>query len=266
MKAACLTASGERWTKPSRRARPRCRASTFPISTARPSRPRPAKLPPVCASLGLAATHGSKSQSQDRFPAGSVGKALAVGRDFALRVTGANRPEGRRYCAEFSAWIEAHGFAGMQKSVRSVAIELAENIAAIEQWRSTLPERQRRRLVHPLSNVRRWRASTQGNGRCPADLKRDAKAAWARFCACAKALPADEARPLWQSVVAEATIHTSWHSYTEGSSSRPAAGSGQKKVTCGRPWCFGTHPLEVANRRISSTIVPVTLTGAKCEK
>jgi hypothetical protein len=33
---------------------------------------------------------------------------------------------------EFSAWIEAHGFAGMQKSVRSVAIELAENVEAIE--------------------------------------------------------------------------------------------------------------------------------------
>jgi hypothetical protein len=38
----------------------------------------------------------------------AVGKALAVGRDFALRVTAANRPEGRRYCAEFSQWIEAH--------------------------------------------------------------------------------------------------------------------------------------------------------------
>jgi hypothetical protein len=77
----------------------------------------------------------------------AVGKALAVGRDFALRATGANRPEGRRYCAEFSTWIEQHGFAGMQKSVRSVAIELAENITAIEQWRSTLDERTRRRLV-----------------------------------------------------------------------------------------------------------------------
>jgi hypothetical protein len=39
--------------------------------------------------------------------------------------------------------------------------------------------------------------------------------------------------------------------YTKGSSSRPAAGSGQKKVTCGRPWCVAvTHPFKVANRRI----------------
>jgi hypothetical protein len=56
----------------------------------------------------------------------------------------------------------------MQKSVRSVAIELAENITAIEQWRSTLDERTRRRLVHPLSNVARWKASlAHGNGRSP---------------------------------------------------------------------------------------------------
>jgi hypothetical protein len=46
----------------------------------------------------------------------------------------------------------------MAKSVRSVAIELHENAKAIEAWRATLPERQRRRLVHPLSNVRRWLA------------------------------------------------------------------------------------------------------------
>jgi hypothetical protein len=64
-------------------------------------------------------------------------------------VTEANRPEGRRDCAEFSQWIEAHGFAGMQKTVRSVAIELAENIDAIEQRRATLDERTRRRLSTP---------------------------------------------------------------------------------------------------------------------
>jgi hypothetical protein len=134
----------------------------------------------------------------------AIGRALAVGRDFALRATGANAPMGRRYCAEFSQWVEAHGFAGMQKSLRSTAIELAENIEAVEAWRATLPERQRKRLVHPLSNVRRWRASAaHSNGRSPTDLRRDAKAAWARFCASVRALPADEAMPLWQAAQAE---------------------------------------------------------------
>jgi hypothetical protein len=36
----------------------------------------------------------------------------------------------------------------------------------------------RKQLVYPLSNVRRWRASlNHGNGKSPADLKRDAMAA-----------------------------------------------------------------------------------------
>jgi hypothetical protein len=47
-----------------------------------------------------------------------------------------------------------------------VAIELHENATAIEAWRATLPEQRRKRLVHPLSNVRRWRASlNHSNGK-----------------------------------------------------------------------------------------------------
>jgi len=64
------------------------------------------------------------------------------------------------------------------------------------------------RFLHPLSNVRRWRAATaHGNGKCPADLKRDAVAAWRRFVACVQALPADQAMPLWQIALAEASNH-----------------------------------------------------------
>jgi hypothetical protein len=137
-----------------------------------------------------------------------IGQGLLVGRNLVLKSTGANAPMGRRYCAAFSLWIEAHGFSGMQKSLRSASIELAEHGEEIAAWRATLPEKQRRRLTGPLSNVQRWRASTaHSSGRSPTDLKRDAVASWRRFCACTKALPADEARPLWQSVAAEATTH-----------------------------------------------------------
>jgi hypothetical protein len=63
----------------------------------------------------------------------------------------------------------------MKASVRSVAIELAENETVITAWRDGLPERQRKRLVQPLSVTRRWKAATaHGNGKCAADLKRDA--------------------------------------------------------------------------------------------
>jgi hypothetical protein len=132
-----------------------------------------------------------------------IGKALQIGRDYSLKTTGANRPMGQIYCKAFSAWIDRQGFAGMQKSLRSVAIDLAENAEAITAWRNTLPERQRKRLVHPLSVTRRWRASTHANGKCPTDLRRDAVAAWARFRSCLEALPADQAAPLWQTEQAE---------------------------------------------------------------
>lgn len=67
-----------------------------------------------------------------------------------------------------------------------------------------MPEWQRKRLVHPLSNVRRWRASlNHGNGK---GLKRDAMAAWRRFVSCAQALSSDQAMPLWQAVLAEVAI------------------------------------------------------------
>jgi hypothetical protein len=101
-----------------------------------------------------------------------VGKALLIGKARAQRLAGqADSWRERNYIYEFSKWMRAHGFGGMAKSVRSVAIELAENLPAIEAWRATLPERQRRRLIHPLSNVRRWKAATTFNGKSPADYR-----------------------------------------------------------------------------------------------
>jgi len=131
----------------------------------------------------------------------AIGAALHVGRTFALRATGANAPWGRNYSWTFSAWCKENGFGGMAKSVRSVAIELHENIVAVEAWRNSLPEKQKRRLIHPLSVTRRWRVHTEHNGgKGPQDLKRDAIAAWRRFLECVQLLPADQAAPLWAMV------------------------------------------------------------------
>jgi hypothetical protein len=135
----------------------------------------------------------NKAQSFEGWKA--IGAALAVGKAHALRVTGANRAWGSTYSREFSLWVRQHGFDKMPAAMRSVAVELHENAEAITAWRDTLPERQRKRLVHPLSVTRRWRASTAHNGKSPTDLRRDARQAWTRFCACAKALPADQAAP-----------------------------------------------------------------------
>ena len=62
----------------------------------------------------------------------SIGAALAVGKAHALRVTGANAAWGRNYCHVFGEWIKQHHFDRMAKSVRSVAIELHENVHGVE--------------------------------------------------------------------------------------------------------------------------------------
>src|SRR5207248_7045464 len=138
----------------------------------------------------------------------TIAKALAIGRDHALKLTGANAPHGRQYSLAFCDWAKRHGFGGMEKSVRSVALELHSNIEAITEWRASLPERQRRRLVHPLSNVRGWRASTlNGNRKRSQDLKREAMRAWRRYVSFANLLPPDEAATLWQAVSADVAAH-----------------------------------------------------------
>lgn len=131
----------------------------------------------------------------------SIGAALAVGKAHALRVTGANQAWGSAYSRAFNDWVKRHGFECMQKSVRSVAVELHENIEAVEQWRSTLSEKDRRRLVHPLSNVRRWRQATQPKAKL--DAFAQAQAALHHFIGCVKALPTEQAEPLLQIARAE---------------------------------------------------------------
>ncbi len=156
--------------------------------------------------LGIDAWHAiGKAESFEAWK--HIGAALAIGKSYALKVTGANAPWGQNYSREFSDWIKQHGFDKMAKSVRSVAIALHENAPAIEAWRATLPEKQRKLLVHPLSNVRRWRKATQSNGKCPQDLKRDALAGWRRFVSCVELLPQDQSQLLWQAVCAEAAAH-----------------------------------------------------------
>ena len=136
-----------------------------------------------------------------------IGKALQIGRDYSLKTTGANRPMGQTYCKAFSAWIDQHGFCGIEKSVRSAVLDLVEHLAEIEAWRLTLSEKRQRQLKHPLSNVAAWRKATpQAKG---TDLHRAAALAWQRFRSCLERLPAAEAQPLWRLIAAEVTIHIS---------------------------------------------------------
>jgi hypothetical protein len=76
-----------------------------------------------------------------------IGKALQIGRDYSLRTTGANRPMGRIYCKTYGLWLAKCGFNGIEKSVRSAALDLVEHLAEIEAWRGTLSEKRRGTLA-----------------------------------------------------------------------------------------------------------------------
>ena len=105
--------------------------------------------------------------------------------------------------------MKQHGFDQMPKSRRSEAIELHENISAIEAWRATLPERQRRWLQGPQQTLRRWKAETGQvtQSKRPCDTARAAMVAFNRFVSLVETLPDDKAAPLWQTVHAQAAAH-----------------------------------------------------------
>jgi hypothetical protein len=164
-----------------------------------------------------ASTHGGRLTKPKVLTAGKrSGPPWQSGNATRSRSHKQTRRGGEIISREFGTWMKRHGFDAMAKSVRSVAIELHENTKAIEAWRATLPDRQRRRLIHPLSNVRRWRASLNpGNGKCPTDLRRDAVAAWKRFVSCVEFLPPDRAAPLWQAAHTQAAAWCGMAQHTE---------------------------------------------------
>jgi hypothetical protein len=133
-----------------------------------------------------------------------IGAALAVGKRRALSVTGANDTSSRAYIKTFSRWLVQNSFDAMPRMTRTWAIALYENTAAIEQLRSALSEKERRRLRDPQSIVRAWRRFCMTNGnshRSVVDLRRYALTAWRRFLVYVEALPPADRAMVWQMTV-----------------------------------------------------------------
>jgi hypothetical protein len=76
----------------------------------------------------------------------SIGAALAIGKQHALKTSQANAPWGRAYGKALHVWAREHGFSTMRASDRSSAIKLHENIGAITAWRAGISDRERDRL------------------------------------------------------------------------------------------------------------------------
>ena len=88
-----------------------------------------------------------------------IGQALEVGRKESMEAAGAPSPAGRNYNMQMGAWLTEHGFADMDKGIRSRLHDIMENLEAIKAWRATLPLTNRLQINFPNVVVRRWRAS-----------------------------------------------------------------------------------------------------------
>jgi len=91
----------------------------------------------------------------------TVGAAHVVGRLEAMRDAHTNKPEGRGYCAGFSAWAKKFGFNDLDKGDRARLFNVMDHVAEIEAWRNKLSFKERLRLNHPASVWRRWKASVK---------------------------------------------------------------------------------------------------------
>jgi hypothetical protein len=104
-----------------------------------------------------------------------VGEALLAGRNMAMRAAGTNRPEGRGYNEQFSAYIDHYKLAEIPKDVRAHLLQLMEHRVEIEEYRQSLPLGERLRLNHPSVMIRNWRKATAENK--PESLQRKANRA-----------------------------------------------------------------------------------------
>jgi hypothetical protein len=77
-----------------------------------------------------------------------------------MSTAGVNRPFGKKYAAAVNQWLEQNGFRGMAYGLRAKCCAKADNVAAIEMWRASLPANERQAQNHPEVCVRNWRRAT----------------------------------------------------------------------------------------------------------
>jgi hypothetical protein len=85
-----------------------------------------------------------------------VGDALLAGRTEAMRTAHTNSPQGSRYNREYSSWLKANKFDGIDKSTRSRLLECLKHRPKIEAWLATLTTGEHLKLNHPAVILRRW--------------------------------------------------------------------------------------------------------------
>jgi hypothetical protein len=91
----------------------------------------------------------------------TIGEGLLEGRRWAMHVSGTNRPEGRGYVTAYAEWLKRFKVNDIDKSDRAKLLQLMEERAAVEEWRATLSDYDRRNMNHPTIAWRKWMAATR---------------------------------------------------------------------------------------------------------
>ena len=88
-----------------------------------------------------------------------VGEAILLLREEAMAEAVTNRPEGGAYDRIFGEKLRDEKL-DFDKGDRSRLFSVMDNRAAIEEWRATLTTSERRKLNHPSTVWRKWKAAT----------------------------------------------------------------------------------------------------------
>src|SRR5262245_169896 len=104
----------------------------------------------------------------------TIGDGLMEGRRWAMLQANVNAPEGRGYVTAFSEWLTRFKVDDIDKSDRAKLLQLMEERPAVEEWRATLTDKERRNLNNPVLVWRKWNAATKV--KTPASRKNGASA------------------------------------------------------------------------------------------
>jgi len=120
----------------------------------------------------------------------TVGRYLVTGRDWAMRISNSNAPQGIRYNQALNVWFVRNPQfeKGIGKSERNDLMRVMENQAAVGAYLDGLSPEKRRRLNHPTSVLRAWNRDEADKER-EAALRRLEKAS-------AESVKADDGTPL----------------------------------------------------------------------
>lgn len=91
----------------------------------------------------------------------TIGDGLLEGRRWAMRIAGAERPEGKGYNTAFAEWLKRYHVDDMDKSDRAKLLQIMEERPAVEEWRATLTATERRHLNNPVIVWRKWSAANR---------------------------------------------------------------------------------------------------------